>query len=80
MGDINSAVLGLLLLVPVVIGVVVAYGAIKCSEWHIWNAHYLIGRRHKSKSRSHNSTDSTGHHASTDLERASRGEVVDEIV
>ena len=70
MGNVNSVVIvGLLLLVPVLILVVVVYGAIRCSEWHIWTAHNLIGARRKIRSRSFSSKESTGHHAGPELER-----------
>ena len=70
MGNVNSVVVvGLLLLVPLIILIVVVYGAIKCSEWHIWTAHNLIGARRKIKSPSFSSKESTGHQTSPDLER-----------
>ena len=70
MGNINGVIVtGLLLLVPVLILVLVVYGAIKCSEWHIWTAHNLIGARRKIKSRSSTSKEAYDHQASSDLER-----------
>jgi len=70
MGDTNSAVVGLLLLVPIILVIVIAYGAIKCSEWHIWTAHNLIGRRKRNKSRSAIETDhSSNSQAPIDLEK-----------
>ncbi len=69
MGDTSSAVVGLLLLVPIILVIVIAYCAIKCSEWHIWTAHNLIGRRKREKSRSSTSTDYSSSQAPVDLEK-----------
>ena len=69
MGDISTAVIGLLLLVPVILVFIVAYTAIKCSEWHIWIAHSLIGRRIRGDSRLSTTTGYNSSHNSEDLEK-----------
>jgi hypothetical protein len=69
MGNVSTPVIGLLLLVPIVLGIVIAYLAIKCSEWHIWKAHHLIGRHRRDKSRSDTSTNTVRSSVSVSLER-----------
>ena len=69
MGDINTAVIGLLLLVPIILVPIAVYSAIKCSEWHIWTAHTLIGRRIRSNFRSSVATSYTTSQESEDLEK-----------
>lgn len=69
MGDSNSAVVGLLLLVPLILVIIIAYGAIKCSEWHIWTAHNLIGKRKRNRSGTTTSTEQDSSQEPNDLEK-----------
>ena len=77
MPDNTAWIPALLFLVPIIIVILAAYGAIRCSEWYgAWSTHRRQKRHKRKSSEFESSADSTESAQSADLEAGSNRPVL----